>query len=319
MRIAIYAFDGVTMFHLAVPQMVFDEVTRQGLDQWDPVLFSATGDAVVTAEGYGVAGLAGPSVAETADLVVVPSWHSDGRPADAEIVGLLQSSHRRGAAVAGLCLGAIPVADAGLLAGRAAVTHWQGFDLLASRHSDIRVDQTVLYIDHGDVLTSAGTASALDACLHVVRSRLGSAAANQVARHLVIAPHRDGGQAQYIERPLSRPDHEPIAAVLDWALRNLNEDLSVERLATQAHMSRRSFVRAFRVSTGATPAAWVRLRRLDEARRLLEVTDFSVDQIASECGFGSPTTFRQRFVDAYRVSPSQYRRRFGDPADSPGR
>lgn len=311
MRIAIYAFTGITMFHLSVPQMVFDEVARQGLSPWETVLFSDGGEPITTAEGYQIAGLSGPEAASDAEVVVVPSWYADGRPAGQPLRQLLVGSHERGATIAGLCLGTFPIADAGLLVGRRAVTHWQGFDQLSRRHPDLEIDDSVLYIDDGDVITSAGTASALDACLHMVRTRLGADAANQVARSLVIAPHRDGGQAQYIQRPLpERAGGDPISEVLDWALNHLSEDLSVERLAAVAHTSVRTFIRTFRSSTGATPASWVRMRRLEEARRALETTSRSMDQIAADCGFGSVVTFRQNFTAAFRTTPSEYRRRF---------
>jgi transcriptional regulator GlxA family with amidase domain len=183
--------------------------------------------------------------------------------------------------------------------------------MLAARHPDIDMNASVLYIDHGDVLTSAGTASAIDACLHLVRSRLGAAAANQVARNLVVAPHREGGQAQYIQRPLpAHASDDPIAATLEWALRHLAEPLTIERLAGAAHMSRRTFIRAFEAATGVSPALWVKRQRLDEARRLLESTDLPIDQVAAVCGFGSGVTLRQGFAAAFDTSPSEYRRRF---------
>ena len=312
MRIAVYAFDDVTMFHLAVPQMVFDEVRRQGLAEWKTILFSDQAGQVCTTEGYQLGGIQGPKAAEGADVVVVPSWFGDGRAPSDSLRRVLQDAHQRGAAILGLCLGAIPVADAGLLSGRRAVTHWQAFESLAVRHPDVFLDQTVLYIDHGDVLTSAGTASALDACLHLVRSRLGADAANKVARSLVIAPHREGGQAQYIEHPVPprRSLDDPMAGLLEWALGRLGEPLSIDRLATQAHMSRRTFVRAFRASTGTTPSAWIRTRRLDTARRLLETTGLSVDQVAADCGFGSAVTLRQNFATAFATTPTEYRRHF---------
>jgi transcriptional regulator GlxA family with amidase domain len=243
LRIAVYAFDGVTMFHLSVPQLVFDEVARQGLGSWETVLFSDRAGSIRTAEGYTLGQVRGPAAAEEADVVVVPSWYEDGRAAGSTLQRALTRAHGRGATVAGLCLGAVAVADAGLLSRRAAVTHWQAVDMLAARHPDVDMDASVLYIDHGDVLTSAGTASAIDACLHFVRSRLGAAAANQVARSLVVAPHREGGQAQYIERPL--PPHsgdDPIAGALEWALQHLAEPLTVDRLAAVAHLSRRTFI-----------------------------------------------------------------------------
>ncbi|MEV6598592.1 helix-turn-helix domain-containing protein [Actinoplanes sp. NPDC051346] len=311
LRVAVYAFDGITMFHLSVPQLVFDEVRRQGLGDWTTVLFSDRAGSVRTAEGYPIGEVRGPSAAEKADVVVIPSWFEDGRAAGPALRRLLTKAHDRGATIAGLCLGAVAVADAGLLSRRTAVTHWQAVDMLAARHRDVAVDASVLYIDHGDVLTSAGTASAIDACLHLVRGRLGAAAANRVARSLVVAPHREGGQAQYIERPLpAQSANDPIALVLDWALRHLAEPLPVERLAGVAHLSRRTFIRAFQASTGVTPAVWVRRQRLDEARRLLESTDLPIDQVAAACGFGSTVTMRQSFAAAFDTSPSEYRRRF---------
>ncbi|MBB3662837.1 transcriptional regulator GlxA family with amidase domain [Prauserella sediminis] len=316
MRVGIHAFDGVTMFHLSVPQMVFDEVTRQGLAHWETFLFGDTPGTIRTAEGYRIGDVAGLADAREADVVVMPSWFLDGRPATAAVRATLTSAHESGATIVGLCLGAIPVVDAGLLGERPAVTHWQGFDLLAQRHPGLDLDDSVLYIDHGDVLTSAGTASGLDACLHLVRSRLGATAANKVARSLVIAPHREGGQAQYIERPMPpRSAGDAISRAMEWAEQRLAEPLPVERLAATAHMSTRTFVRAFRSATGATPAAWVRARRLDEARRLLETSDLPVDRIAVDCGFGSAVTMRQNFSARFKISPSQYRRRFHAAAD----
>ncbi|WP_433928796.1 GlxA family transcriptional regulator [Curtobacterium flaccumfaciens] len=311
MRIAIYAFDGITMFHLSVPQMVFDEVTRLGLAEWETVVFSDRPGSVRTAEGLTLGPVQGLDAAADADVVVVPSWTDDGtrlpRPTERAVV----DAHARGSVVVGLCLGSIAVAGAGLLAGRSAVTHWREVDRLAAAHPEVTVDADVLYVDHGDVLTSAGTASGLDACLHVVRTRLGAEAANRVARSLVVAPHREGGQAQYIERPVvQRRDDDPVATASAWAVEHLDEELGVDRLAAAAHMSRRSFVRAFKASTGTTPAAWVRSRRLDEARRLLETTDLPVDRIAAACGFGNPVTLRQNFAVAFGSTPSSYRRRF---------
>ncbi|MBB2903451.1 transcriptional regulator GlxA family with amidase domain [Kineococcus radiotolerans] len=311
MQIAILAFDGVPMFHLSVPQVVFGEVARQGLADWRTDLVAERAGSIRTAEGHSIGGVLGPRAFEDADVVVVPSWFEDGREVGPVLRDLLARAHARGATVAGLCLGAIAVADAGLLTGRRAVTHWQAVDLLALRHPDVQIDSSVLYVDHGDVLTSAGTASALDACLHLVRTRLGAAVANDVARRLVVAPHRDGGQAQFIERPLpAGPADDPVAAVLDWALQHLDEPLGVERLAAAAHMSRRTFVRTFRRSTGTTPASWVRSRRLDEARRLLESTDLPIEQVAAAVGFGNAVTLRQGFAAAFDTTPSSYRRRF---------
>lgn len=318
MRIAVYAFDDITMFHLSVPQMVFDEVARQGLADWSTVLFSESAHRIRTAEGYTITGIGGVQAARSADVIVVPSWTSDGREPSRALRRLLSQAHGRGATIVGLCLGALVVADAGLLEGRRAVTHWHAVDDLAARHPGIRVETSALYLDHGDVLTSAGTASGLDACLHLVRTRLGAEAANTVARSLVVAPHREGGQSQYIDRPIaSHATADPIAATCQWALERLDEDLSIERLADVSHMSRRSFVRSFRASTGSAPAAWVRSQRLDEARRLLETTELSVDQVAAACGFGSAVTLRQNFATSFGSTPTSYRRRFSTRTNVP--
>ena len=224
---------------------------------------------------------------------------------------MVARAHQRGARVAGLCLGAFPVVDSGVVGERPVVTHWAAASTLEDRRASTTVDASSLYLDHGDVLTSAGTASALDACLHLVRARLGAEAANQVARSLVIAPHREGGQAQYIERPVpERATDDPISRLLEWTLAHLGEPLTVDLLAAQSHLSRRTFVRAFRAATGTTPAAWIRARRLDGARRLLETTDLSIEQISADCGFGNAVTLRQNFAAAFSTTPTEYRRRF---------
>jgi transcriptional regulator GlxA family with amidase domain len=312
MRIAVHAFDGITMFHLSVPLLVFGEVTRQGLaDGWDVRVWTEDGRGVRTVEGLRVDEVDGPDVVEEADLVVFPSWHTDFRPTSEDLARLVARAHQRGGRVAGLCLGAFPVVDSGVVGERTVVTHWAAASSLVDRGASATVDASSLYLDHGDVLTSAGTASAIDACLHVVRAELGSAAAATVARHLVVAPHREGGQAQYVERPIpDRDESGQLGPTLDWALANLDGDLGVEALAGHAGMSRRNFNRRFAEVTGATPARWVLARRLDRARGLLENTDWPIDRVARECGFHSTVTFRQNFMSAFDTTPTSYRKRF---------
>lgn len=315
MRIAVHAFDGMTMFHLSAPLLVFGEVERLGAAaDWETRVWTDDGRAVRTAEGLSVGDVGGPDLLETADLVVLPSWPGDLPVADDAFGADLRRAHARGAGVAGLCLGAFPVVDAGLLDGRVAVTHWAAVDRLAVRRPGVGVDAAALYRDYGDVLTSAGTASAIDACVNVVRTRLGSAVATTVSRHLVVAPHRDGDQAQYVERPLTEPGGVGhLAPTLEWAQRHLDQRLGVDDLAQHARMSRRNFTRRFEEVTGTSPARWVLARRLDESRRLLETTDRPVAEVARACGFGSAVTFRQNFVAAYATTPTSYRSRFTSP------
>jgi transcriptional regulator GlxA family with amidase domain len=315
MKIAVHVFDGITMFHLAAPLLVFGEVTRLGLASgWEVRTWSADGRGIRSAEGVVLDDLAGPDAAADADLLVFPSWPTDLREPEPALLEVIRDAGRRGSEVAGLCLGAFPVVASGVLDGRTAVTHWEGAAELARRGPDVEVRSADLYIDHGDVLTSAGTASSLDACLHLVRRLLGSAEAATLARHIVVAPHREGDQAQYIQQPIPRRGgDERVGEVIEWALANLDRRLSVDDLADRACMSRRNFVRSFQKVTGTSPARWVLSRRLDRARVLLERTSNPVGAIAQECGFGSVVTFRQNFSSAYSTTPTSYRRRFADP------
>lgn len=315
MKIAVYAFDGITLFHLAAPLVVFGEVTRLGLAAgWETRIWTQDGRGVRSAEGLRVEDVQGPEATVGADLVVLPSWPMDLPPAEEDLLRVLRDAHADGAKVAGLCLGAFPLTDSALLDGRSAVTHWSMAPTLQQRRAEVEVNPSALYLDHGDVLTSAGTASALDACLHVVRTELGSAAANTVARYLVVAPHRDGDQAQYVQRPVPEPGGVgQIGPTLDWALANLDRELSVDELAEHARMSARNFTRRFAETVGSTPARWIMAQRLDETRRLLETTTWSIERIARACGFGSPVTLRQNFTAAYATTPSSYRQRFAAP------
>lgn len=317
LRIATFVFDGISTFHVAAPQLVFGEVAHE-VPGWRSVLWNLDGVAVTTAEGHVLGDVASADALADADLVIVPSWSEPLEQVGADIVEALQNAHARGATVMGLCLGSFAVAAAGLVDGRTVATHWLAAERLAAAFPLTDVDAHVLYVDHGDVMTSAGTAASIDACLHFVRTRLGADLANRVARQLVVAPHRTGGQAQYIQRPMAVPaEGDPLGLVTDWALGRLDQPMSVDDLALRAGMSRRSFLRHFQGATGTTPARWLTDRRLDEARVLLETTRWGVDRIAAACGFGSPVTFRQNFVRSFDTTPSTYRRQFSGLAPSP--
>lgn len=279
--------------------------------QWSTTVWTNDGAGVGTAEGLRVEDVSGPRALRGVDLLVFPSWPLDLPAAQEALTTRIRAAHAGGAQVAGLCLGAFPVVDSGLLDGRSAVTHWAMLGELERRSPHVSVDHSALYLDHGDVLTSAGTASAIDACLHIVRSHLGAAVATALSRRLVVAPHRDGDQAQYVERPIAEPGGVgSLGSTLQWAMTHLDEELSLSHLAHHARMSPRNFTRRFAQATGTTPAKWVLARRLDESRRLLETTTWPLTRVAHVCGFNSPVTFRQNFTTAYATTPTSYRQRF---------
>ena len=210
-----------------------------------------------------------------------------------------------------LCTGAFALAAAGLLDGRRATTHWAFAGELADRYPEVDVDPAVLYVDEGDILTSAGTAASIDLCLHLVRIDHGAEVANVVARHMVVPPHRDGGQAQYVDRPIDvLPGHDLFAATLAWIQDHLAHELSIDDLAARSAMSPRTFARRFAASTGTTPHQWITLQRIQLAQRLLETTDWSVERVATEAGLGTATNLRLHFQRLVHTTPTRYRSTF---------
>ncbi|WP_370615133.1 helix-turn-helix domain-containing protein [Mumia qirimensis] len=244
------------------------------------------------------------------DLVVVPSTnHLDAVP-DPRLLDALREAHARGARVASLCTGAFVVAAAGLLDGREAATHWMHVDELERLHPAVRARADVLYVDDGQMLTSAGKTAALDLCLHLARTDFGSAAANGLARRLVVAAQRPGGQAQFIAAPVRPVGTDRVGAAMDWAREHLGQPLTVDDLAREAGLSGRQLARRMSAETGMTPLRWLHRERVHRAQELLERTDASVEQIAGRCGLGSATTLRRHFVSAVGVSPTAYRTTF---------
>jgi AraC family transcriptional regulator, transcriptional activator FtrA len=252
--------------------------------------------------GAGLDGLA------DADTVVVPACAQIHGRAPAALLAALRAAHARGARIAAICSGSFVLAEAGLLDGRRATTHWMYTDELARRHPTVEVDPAVLYV-HDDVWTSAGSAAGLDMCLELVRRDLGAAIANEVARRTVTPPHRDGGQAQYV-RAVPDPTGTPRPDVLEWARRNLAE-ATVSAMAGHAGVSARTLNRQFRGLTGQSPQTWLQRLRLDTAAELLESTDLTVQAIAHRVGLGTAANLRMRFSDTYGVPPTRYRRTFG--------
>jgi len=246
-----------------------------------------------------------------ADTVIVPGWDDRNVAPSEALVSALRAAHRRGARLVSFCTGAYALAHAGLLDGRRATTHWGHAEEFATRFPLVRLEPSVLYVDEGDVLTSAGSAASIDLALHVIRSDHGAEVANIVARDMVVPPHRDGGQAQYIDRPIAPcDDQEPLAVTLDWALGRLDEPLSVEDLAAHALMSPRTFARQFRAVTGTTPHQWISRQRLALAQSLLETSQSSIDEIAATSGFGTAASLRLHFQRTLHTTPQAYRRTF---------
>jgi len=304
LKIAVIAFDGITPFHLSVPSLVFGNAFHVTVCACDP-------PPLRTTAGFAIATEHGLDALDDAHMVIMPSWHDDGRPAPELLLHALRKAHRRGARIVGLCLGAFTLAEAGLLDGRAATTHWAQADQLAQRHPAVAVKREALYVDEGDVVTSGGVAAGLDCCLHLLRQLSGADAANSVARRMLVAPHREGGQAQFIERPLPVTGSDGrFAQVLDWVTHRLQQEHSLDALAQRAAMSRRNFTRHFRQATGTSFKQWLLNQRLAQARRMLETSQAPIEMIAQEAGFGTALSLRQHFRSAMKLSPSAYRKQF---------
>lgn len=308
--IAIVAFDRISPFHLSAPCVVFGD-RHPGVPPFDFTVCTALPGSLTTMAGFSIVVEHGLEAIDRADTVIVPSWRDPAERAPEALLAALTAAHARGARIVGLCLGAYVLAQAGLLDGRAATTHWAYVDDFAKRHPAVRLNPDVLYLEDGNVLTSAGTAAAIDCCLFMLRQQLGSEIANGVARRLVVPPHRQGGQAQFIEQPIpSKTTDNRLSGLLDWLRTNLEQTHTLDNLAARVTMSRRTFTRRFHQLTGTTVGEWLQRERLALAQRLLESTGHSVDAIASLAGFGSPVSLRLHFRKAFGLSPSAWRSAF---------
>lgn len=310
--VAVVAFDGISPFHLSVPCMVFGEDrTDAGASRFRVQVCASEPGELRTNAGFSLVVPHGLEAIRRARIVVVPSWRDDCSAAPPALIRALQAAHRRGATVIGLCLGAFVLAEAGLLDGRPATTHWKLAPAFAKQYPKVKLQPEVLYVEDGNVLTSAGTAAGIDCCLHLLRVRYGAETANRAARRMVVAPHRQGGQAQYIEQPVpAAAERDRLAPLLEWLGRHLDRPHDLDDLARRALMSRRNFTRRFRESTGTTVGQWMQNQRLALAQRLLETTDHPVERIATGAGFGSAVSLRKHFVSAFKLSPTAYRQQF---------
>jgi transcriptional regulator GlxA family with amidase domain len=289
---------GIDRSHLGVPWYKFVVCAA------DPSPVTTILPGVTVSTPYGLGPL------RTADTIVVPVCGVQGEP-PRELIAALRRANARGARILSLCTGAFTLAAAGLLDGRPATTHWRHAAVFQERYPTVALDPRVLYVDDGDILTSAGSAASIDLCLHVVRKDFGAEIANEVARGVVVPPHRDGGQAQYVHQPLPvRAQDDQLSDTLTWMAENLDGDLSVDKLARRASMSLRSFARRFSAATGTTPHQWVLNQRVLLAQRLLETSDLPIEMVAHRCGMGTAAGLRQQFQRAVGTSPAAYRRAF---------
>lgn len=311
--VAVVAYDGLCTFEFGIAVEVFGLPRPEMGAGWysfavasaDPGPLRATGGVRLVADG-------GLEALEGAGTVIVPGWRGADTPVPADLAAALRRAHGAGARLVSICSGVFVLAATGLLDGRRATTHWRYAGRLADAYPAIRFAPDVLYVDEGDVLTSAGSAAGIDLCLHIVRADHGPAAANRVARRLVVPAHREGGQAQYVERPVP-PEREGarLGPLLDRMRGALDRAWSVDAMAAVAGMSRRTFLRRFHETTGQAPGDWLTAERLARARGLLETTGLSVEDITTACGFGSADTLRHHFRTRLGTTPARYRRRFG--------
>jgi transcriptional regulator GlxA family with amidase domain len=308
-RVVLLAIPGVAPFEFGVICEVFGvDRSASGGPAFDFEIVTADPGPVPTSLGYDMVISRGLEAAATADLVAVPAHEIDD--IDERFLDVIRAAEARGAWVLSVCSGAFALAQAGILDGRRATTHWMYTDRLAAEFPATEVDADVLFVDDRHVVTSAGTAAGIDAALHIVRTERGAAATNVIARRMVVPPQRDGGQSQYIESPVSPVSADSFAAVTDWMLQNLDRDLTVDQLARTALMSNRTFARRFRADMGTTPSAWLNRQRIIRAQQLLEETDSGLETVAQLTGFGSASVMRHHFLKVLQTTPTAYRRAF---------
>jgi len=299
------------VFEFGVVHEVFGlDRTDDGVPAFDFRVCAEKPDQPLTLKGgLQLSGLRGLDAVDDADLVVAAAFNFGEPPSQANVEAL-QRAHERGATVLSVCSGAFLLGAAGLLDGRECTTHWRHADELQRRHPQARVNPNVLFVDTDRVISSAGTAAGIDACLHHVRDELGAEVATRIARRMVVPPQRDGGQRQYVATPMPTTTADSLQPLLDWLTDNLEDDHNVQSLAQRSAMSERTFARRFSAETGTTPAKWLRGQRLHRARQLLERTDLTIEAIATRCGFGSAALLRHHFTSEVGVPPANYRRAF---------
>ncbi|MFC9256413.1 GlxA family transcriptional regulator [Amycolatopsis thailandensis] len=313
-KVAVVLADHVSPFELGVACEVFGtDRSADGIEGWDFAVCSPGGDNVLSWSGFGLDGLEGLDFAASAELLIVPTCAPRSAPPPEPVIDVLRDAASRGAWVAGFCAGVFSLGYAGLLDGRNCTVHWVYEQEFRSRFPAAKVDPKALYVDDGGILTSAGTVAAVDLCLHLVRELRGVAAATMLARRMVAAPHRVGGQAQFVQAPVpetAAPDDTVLAEALEWIERRLDQPFTVAELARRSGLGERTFLRRFSAATGTTPHRWLTERRLDRAQSLLEEGRLSIEDIAVACGYASAAALRHQFGKLRGTSPSAYRRTF---------
>ena len=311
-RVVALCLEGVVAFDLAAPAQAFSVAASAGGEpHYEFSTCSLDGGELTSTTGFGVVPGGDISLLKRADTVVVPAYFDVFSRPPAEAIKALREAAERGARVISVCTGAFALAHAGLLNGRRVTTHWAFAGEMAKRFPSVEVDPQALYVDEGAVMTSAGLSAGIDLCLHVIREDCGAVVGERVARHMVAAPHREGGQAQFIERPAATAGAGgSLEETRRWAVERLHEPLDVAAMARHASVSPRTFARRFREETGTTPLQWLLNQRVQEARRLLEETDLPIDTIAWQAGFGTAASLRDHFRRATATTPTAYRRSF---------
>jgi transcriptional regulator GlxA family with amidase domain len=316
-KIVCVAIPGMAPFEFGVICEVFGiDRSAHGGPVFDFHVVTAVPGALRTKIGFDIVVRDDLTAAADADLIAIPAYEA-GSEIHPDVLRVVREAEARGAWVLSVCSGAFILGAAGILDGRRSTTHWMYADALAEAYPNTTVDPDVLFVDDRHVVTGAGTAAGIDAALHVVRRELGAAAANVIARRMVVPPQRDGGQSQFIQAPIPEQRSDSFATITDWMLQSLDEDLTVDQLARRALMSPRTFARRFRAELGTTPTAWLNRQRLIMAQQLLEQTDDTLDLIAAQTGFGAASVMRHHFVRSLQTTPTAYRRTFGARRPAP--
>lgn len=309
-HVAVLAYSGLCTFEFGIAVELFG-LPRPELKSWysfevcglEPGPLKAIGGVTVSPHG-------GLTRLLKADTIIIPGWRNPEEIPPARLLRTLRKAHDQGARLVSICSGVFVLAATGLLNARRATTHWRYLEKLHLMYPEIALEPNVLYVDEGDLLTSAGSAAGIDLCLHLIRKDYGAVVTNTVARRLVVSPHREGGQAQFIDKPVGSEAEPWFAKLLDWVQRNLDRPLQVDELAAKAHMSKRTFARRFAAATGTSPLEWITGLRVNYAKELLETTALSVEEVAEKSGFGSAPVLRHHFRKRLELSPNVYRYRF---------